>query len=132
MHPLLNELARLMFNAITGTIPTSSTPIGGTQTRSRIEAGQSTCRKKQPFHKLTQPLTPPPLSKQFRSRPANVHWLQLRSPRDQDLHVLAGLALQVVKRRRARGRLRPFLPAYSPDQLVRENEEEGGLAEQER
>jgi hypothetical protein len=61
-----------------------------------------------------------------------VHRLQLRAPRDQDLHVSAGVAVQVVERRRARGGLRSLLPAYSPDQSICEDEEEGGVPEQEQ
>jgi hypothetical protein len=66
---------------------------------------------------------------QFRRRPKDVHRLQLRPARDQDLHVPAGVAVQVAEGRRARGGLRPLFPAHPSDQLVCENEEEGSVSE---
>jgi hypothetical protein len=66
---------------------------------------------------------------QFRRRPEDVRRFQLRAPRDQNLHVSVGVAVQVAERGRSGSRLRSVFPADSSDQFVCEDEEEGGVAE---
>jgi hypothetical protein len=88
-----------------GITPKSSIQTDGTQKKSRTAGEQTTCRKC-PHHKSPNPsntITNNP--QQLRRRPEDVRWLQLRAPRDQNLHVSVGLAVQVAERGRSRSRL---------------------------
>jgi hypothetical protein len=88
-----------------GITPKSSIQTDGTQKKSRTAGEQTTCRKC-PYHKSPNPsntITNNP--QQLRRRPEDVRWLQLRAPRDQNLRVSVGLAVQVAERGRSRSRL---------------------------